>query len=95
MPQRKGSVAGGESAAQGQFRWGAGLGILPLFAREWEGVTEWSTRAQLEAPSAARRKPALDRENDLLSARYAGQYVAYTDDWNDRYELMRPAQLSK
>jgi hypothetical protein len=49
----------------------------------------WDVVEQLEALSAARRKPALDRENEHLYATYAGQYVAYTDDWNDRYELTR------
>jgi len=48
----------------------------------------WDIVEQLEARSSARRKPALDREHDLLNARYAGQYVAYLDHW-DEYELMR------
>lgn len=48
-----------------------------------------STLEQLKALSAERRRPAREREERMLAERYAGQYVAYTDDWDDRYQLVR------
>ena len=48
----------------------------------------WSTLEQLKALRAAARKPAIDREDRILHQKYAGQYVAYTDDWNGD-ELVR------
>lgn len=48
----------------------------------------WSTREQLRARTAELRRPALEREEQLLNARYAGQYVAYLDHWTE-YELWR------
>lgn len=49
----------------------------------------WSTIEQMKARNAQLRWPALEREEQILNAKYAGQYVAYTDQWDDNYELIR------